>query len=110
MTCFASLYSDIILKKIVTKIKKDTALKNKATLQKLESGLDGSVRTQRHWKAAANSEFYYNEMVTGYKLMRDLDTLTNWSDKLHQERYSFMAKFDDVLQTYQESYKEESEW
>ena len=109
MTCFASLYSDIILKKIVTKIKKDTELKNKATLQKLESGLDGSVRTQRHWKAAASSEFYYREMVTGYERMRDLDKLTNWSEKLNQDRYSFMTKFDEVLQTYRDYYEEVKE-
>ncbi len=31
MTNFTALYADIILKKIVTKIRKDTAMKNKAT-------------------------------------------------------------------------------
>lgn len=55
-------YSDIILKKIMMKIQKDK-IKERAELVKLEMAETGSgVRTSRHWKAAANIEFYYNEI------------------------------------------------
>lgn len=106
MTDFTSLYVDIILKKIVTKIRKDTDMKNKATERKLANASDGrSVRTMRHWSAAASSEFYYKEMATGYERMRDLDKLTNWSEKIHQDRFNFMNKFEDVLDFYNLHYK-----
>ncbi len=107
MTNFTALYDDIILKKIVTKIRKDTNMKNKAIERKLANASDGkSVRTMRHWSAAASSEFYYKEMATGYERMRDLDKLTKWSEKLNQDRFKFMDKFEDVFGTYKSHYKE----
>ena len=34
------------------------------------------VRSSRHWKAAANIEFYYNEIQKGFDQMRELDRQT----------------------------------
>ncbi len=106
MTNFTALYADIILKKIVTKIRKDTSMKNKATERKLANASHGrSVRTMRHWCAAASSVFYYKEMATGYERMRDLDKLTKWSEKLNQDRFKFMDKFEEVFEYYNLHYK-----
>ena len=96
-------YSDIILKKIMMKIQKDKKSKERAELVKLEMAETGSgVRTSRHWKAAANIEFYYNEIQKGFEQMRELDQQTNWSKKLHQDRFKFVEKYGEILDEYME--------
>lgn len=95
-------YSDIILKKIMMKIQKDKKSKERAELVKLEMAETGSgVRTSRHWKAA-NIEFYYKEIQKGFEQMRELDKQTNWSQKLHQDRFKFVEKHREILDEYME--------
>lgn len=94
-------YSDIILKKIMMKIQKDKKSKERAELVKLEMAETGAgVRSSRHWKAAANIEFYYNEIQKGFDQMRELDRQTNWSKKLHQDRFKFVEKYREILNEY----------
>ncbi|EOA3406122.1 DUF1140 family protein [Enterococcus hirae] len=94
-------YSDIILKKIMMKIQKDKKSKERAELVKLEMAETGSgVRTSRHWKATANIEFYYKEIQKGFEQMRELDRQTNWSKKLHQDRFKFVEKYREILNEY----------
>lgn len=96
-------YSDIILKKIMMKIQKDKKAKERAEIVKLEMAETGSgVRTSRHWKAAANIEFYYEEMQKGFQQMKELDEQTNWSQKLHQDRFKFIEKYKEILDEYME--------
>ncbi len=96
-------YSDIILKKIMMKIQKDKKAKKRAELVKLEMAETGSgVRTSRHWKAAANIEFYYKEIQNGFAQMHELDKRTNWSQKLHQDRFKFVEKYKEILDEYME--------
>lgn len=96
-------YSDTILKKIMMKIQKDKKAKKRAEIVKLEMAETGSgVRTARHWKAAANIEFYYKEIQKGFDQMRELDEQTNWSDKLHQDRFKFVKKYKEILDEYME--------
>ena len=85
-------YSDIILKKIMMKIQKDKKSKERGS----------GVRTSRHWKAAANIEFYYKEIQKGFDQMRELDRQTNWSKKLHQDRFKFVEKYREILDEYME--------
>ncbi len=56
------------------------------------------MRSSRHWKAAANIEFYYNEIQKGFDQMRELDKQTNWSQKLHQDRFKFVEKYKEILE------------
>lgn len=108
MRNFALLYSDTILKKIIIKINRDTKSKDKNEQTRTDNTTSGkSVLTQRHWKAAANAEFYYKEIVEGYKQMSDLDKLTNWRNKLNQERFGFLKKYPDILKRYEDFYKED---
>ncbi|MEX1517832.1 DUF1140 family protein [Enterococcus sp. C51] len=94
-------YSDIILKKIMTKIQKDKKAKGRAELVKLEMAETGSgVRTARHWKAASNIEFYYKEIQKGFDQMRELDQQTAWSQKLNQDRFKFVEKYKEILDEY----------
>ncbi|EMF0104968.1 DUF1140 family protein [Enterococcus hirae] len=94
-------YSDIILKKIMTKIQKDKKAKGRAELVKLEMAETGSgVRTARHWKAASNIEFYYKEIQKGFDQMRELDQQTGWSQKLNQDRFKFVEKYKEILDEY----------
>ncbi|MBA5254931.1 DUF1140 family protein [Enterococcus hirae] len=96
-------YSDTILKKIMSKIQKDKKAKERAELVKLKMAETGSgVRTARHWKAAANIEFYYKEIQKSFEQMRELDKQTNWSQKLHQDRFKFVEKYKEILDEYME--------
>lgn len=71
--------------------------------ENLEMAETGSgVRTSRHWKAAANIEFYYKEIQKGFDQMRELDWQTNWSKKLHQDRFKFVEKYREILDEYME--------
>lgn len=103
---FASRYSDVILKKIMAKIQKDKKAKTRSELVKIETAETGAgVRTSRHWKAAANIEFYYKEIQKGFEEMRELDRQTNWSKKLHQDRFKFVEKYREILEEYKEDSK-----
>lgn len=100
---FASRYSDVILKKIMAKIQKDKKAKVRAELVKIEMAETGTgVRTSRHWKAAADIEFYYKEIQKGFEEMRELDRQTGWSKKLHQDRFKFTGKYKEILDEYME--------
>lgn len=98
-----SRYSDVILKKIMAKIQKDKKAKVRAELVEMETAETGAgVRTSRHWKAAANNEFYYKEIQKGFEEMRELDRQTGWSKKLHQDRFKFTEKYKEILDEYME--------
>lgn len=103
---FASRYSDVILKKIMAKIQKDKKAKARSELVKIKTAETGTgVRTSRHWKAAANIEFYYKEIQKGFEEMRELDRQTDWSKKLHQDRFKFVEKYREILEEYKEDSK-----
>ena len=101
-TDFAKLYCDVILKKIVSKIVADQKRKVKAESIAMKTAeTAGQVRTMRHWRAAADNEFYYAEIEKGFQQMKELDELTGWSRILHQDRFKFMReKFGNVLSEY----------
>ena len=106
MTDFPKLYCEVILKKIVTKLQRDIKAQERAMVRRLETSTDGnSVRTQRHWKAAADDEFYHREILEGFDRMKELDALTNWSSNLHQDRFKFMKKYESVLKDYKDKIK-----
>ncbi|MEY8446486.1 DUF1140 family protein [Enterococcus ratti] len=103
MTDFTTQYSDLILKKIMSKIQKDKKAKERAELVKLKAAETGTgVRTMRHWKAASNIEFYYKEIQKGFDQMHELDKQTGWSQKLHQDRFKFVEKYKELLDEYME--------
>lgn len=106
MTDFPKLYCDVILKKIIAKLQRDIKAQETAMIRRLVNSTDGSsVRTQRHWKAAADDEFYYKEIQTGFDRMKELDDLTNWSSNLHQDRFKFLSRYESILKDYRDKTK-----
>lgn len=90
----------------MAKIQKDKKAKERAIKTKLAMAETYSdARTMRHWRAAANNEFYYAEIQKGFEMMRELDQQTNWSQKLYQDRFKFVEKYREILEEYKEDSK-----
>ncbi|HAR5802684.1 TPA: DUF1140 family protein [Staphylococcus pseudintermedius] len=86
-------YSHVILKEILKNIKSVNTKRNKA----LDTNLNAECGTSRYWKALGDVE-HYNKQIEGYKAdLKQLDDVTEWSKKLHQDRYKFVDKYRDVL-------------
>ncbi|MGN8982532.1 DUF1140 family protein [Enterococcus villorum] len=87
----------------MAKIQKDKKAKERAMKTKLAMAETYSgARTMRHWRAAANDEFYYKEIQKGFDQMHELDKQTGWSQKLHQDRFKFVEKYKEILDEYLE--------
>lgn len=106
-TDFTKLYIDLILKKTVAHIQNHKKKKDAAVTTSLSTGETGQgVRSSRHWKAIASCELHYKEMEKYFYQMKELDELTEWSKKLHQERFHFLSgKYKDVLDEYLDNYR-----
>ncbi|ANU28434.1 DUF1140 family protein [Planococcus versutus] len=106
-TNFTKLYVDLILKKIVANIQSHQKKKDAAVTTSLATGETGQgVRSSRHWKASAAMDLHYSEIQKGFSQMRELDELTQWSSKLHQDRFKFLGdKYIKVLHEYLTEHK-----
>ncbi|MCE5605035.1 DUF1140 family protein [Staphylococcus pseudintermedius] len=86
-------YSHVILKEIIKNIKSVHNKRSKA----LDTSLNAECGTSRYWKALGEVE-HYNREIEGYKAdLKQLDDVSEWSSKLHQDRYKFVEKYRDVL-------------
>ncbi|HHU6749858.1 TPA: DUF1140 family protein [Staphylococcus pseudintermedius] len=86
-------YSHVILKEIIKNIKSVHNKRSKA----LDTSLNAECGTSRYWKALGDVE-QYNREIEGYKAdLKQLDDVSDWSSKLHQDRYKFVDKYRDVL-------------
>lgn len=101
-TNFVKIYCDLILKKIVSNILSNQNKKTKALNTAMKTAETGQqVRTTRHWRAVGDIEFYYEEIRKGFQQMKELDELTGWSEKVHQDRFKFMRdKYEGILNEY----------
>ncbi|EIZ4622869.1 DUF1140 family protein [Staphylococcus pseudintermedius] len=86
-------YSHVILKEILKNI---NSIHNKRQ-RALDTSLNAECGTSRYWKALGDVEHYTRE-IEGYKAdLKQLDDVSEWSSKLHQDRYKFVEKYRDVL-------------
>ncbi|WP_353421847.1 DUF1140 family protein [Staphylococcus delphini] len=86
-------YSHVILKEILKNIKSIHNKRSKA----LGTSLNAECGTSRYWKAMGDVE-HYNKELDDYKAdLKQLDDVSEWSSKLHQDRYKFVEKYRDVL-------------
>ncbi|EGQ2704749.1 DUF1140 family protein [Staphylococcus pseudintermedius] len=86
-------YSHVILKEILKNIKSIHNKRSKA----LDTSLNAECGTSRYWKALGDVE-HYNREIEGYKAdLKQLDDVSEWSSKLHQDRYKFVEKYRGVL-------------
>lgn len=107
-TDFVAAYSDLILKKIVSGIVLNRKKQSKAeTIAMSTAKTAQQVRSMRHWRAVSDTEFYYKEIRKGFHQMRELDYLTRWTQKLHQDRFNFLhsKKYAGVLKDYMSVYQ-----
>ncbi|EKC6437625.1 DUF1140 family protein [Staphylococcus pseudintermedius] len=83
----------MILKEILKNIKLIHNKRSKA----LDTSLNAECGTSRYWKALGDIEHYTRE-IEGFKAdLKQLDDVSEWSSKLHQDRYKFVEKYRDVL-------------
>lgn len=86
-------YAPVILKEILKNIKSVCNKRSKA----LDTSLNAECGTSRYWKSLGDVE-QYNKEIDDYKVdLKQLDDVTEWSKKLHQDRYKFVDKYRDVL-------------
>ena len=58
------------------------------------------VGTSRYWKAVAGTEQTQREIKGLIEQLKAMDEYTQWSEKLHQDRYKFVEKYDIVMEKY----------
>ncbi len=103
---FTRLHSALISKEIfkeISRYKKRLEKSRKTELENKESA--NSVRTQRHWQASATTDLCIREIENKYSALKELDDQTSWSSYLHQDRFSFVNKYADILEEYQDKYR-----
>lgn len=90
----------VVVKNIMQQANKEIRALRKAD----EISLNAKVGTSRYWKAIANVEHSLKQVEKYMEQLRDMDQITNWSDKLHQDIFNFTDKYPTVLEKY-ERYK-----
>lgn len=92
-------HSVLILKRTFSSIRKlDEKIEN-VTQRKLALGISASgVRSSAHWKSVASFQQYYAEREQLYKELQELNDLTNFIGNLHQDRYKFVHKYQDIME------------
>ncbi|MCY1039610.1 DUF1140 family protein [Staphylococcus nepalensis] len=91
-----TMHSDVVIKKLLQLADKSY----KSFLRASNTSYNAEIGTSRYWKAIGSmeqSQFEFNDYMKQLKFM---DELTQWSDKLHQDRYKFVEKYDIVMEKY----------
>ncbi|MDI3236446.1 DUF1140 family protein [Exiguobacterium antarcticum] len=90
--------SVLILKKTLSSIRNlDEKIEN-VTQRKLALGISSSgVRSSAHWKSVASFQQYYTERKQLYKELKELNDITNFIENLHQDRYKFVEKYQNII-------------
>jgi len=91
-------HSVFILKKTLSSIRNlDEKIEN-VTQRKLALGISASgVRSSAHWKSVASFQLYYTEREQLYKELKELNDITNFIENLHQDRYKFVEKYQNII-------------
>lgn len=97
-----SKYSDTILKEIMKEIAKQAKIRNKASVKETEIHLNNANHTNaNYWKTARTVEVAQKYIDDLYDELAELDNRTSWSDKINQERFSFVKeKYLEVYENY----------
>ena len=64
------------------------------------TSLAAEISTSRHWSAVRGMEQSQEEMDSCIEQLLAMDEITQWSDKLHQDRYKFVQKYDIAMEKY----------
>lgn len=64
---------------------------------------NSEMGTSQYWKAVAGMEQMQLELDQLIGELAAMDEYTQWSEKLHQERYKFVEKYDIGMEKYKYS-------
>ncbi|MGK8517845.1 DUF1140 family protein [Staphylococcus arlettae] len=65
-----------------------------------DTSLAAEISTNRHWSSVRGMEQSQEEMDSYIEQLKAMDEYTQWSDKLHQDRYKFVEKYDIAMEKY----------
>lgn len=65
-----------------------------------DTSLSAEISTSRHWSSVRGMEQSQEEMDSYIEQLLAMDEITQWSRKLHQDRYKFVQKYDIALNKY----------
>lgn len=91
-----TIHSDVVVKKLLQLADKSY----KSFLRASNTSYNAEVGTSRYWKAISSMELAQFEFDDYMKQLKFMDNLTQWSEKLHQDRYKFVEKYDIVMGKY----------
>lgn len=94
MTDFTMLYADTIAKDLYKKINQLINKRTKLNNRLVEMGKCDA--TQRYWSTVAGTEQAAKEIESLLERLIDLDNQTDFSSKLHQDRFKFIEKYSEV--------------
>lgn len=63
------------------------------------------IGTSQYWKAVAGTEQTQREIKGLIEQLKAMDEYTQWSEKLHQDRYKFVEKYDIAMEKYRGVFK-----
>lgn len=61
---------------------------------------NAEIGTSQYWKAVAGMEQMQLELDQLFSELASMDEYTRWSEKLHQDRYKFVEKYDIAFEKY----------
>lgn len=61
---------------------------------------NAEIGTSQYWKAIEGMEQTQLELQQLLEELAVMDEYTQWSDKLHQDRYKFVEKYDIAMEKY----------
>lgn len=88
--------SDLIVKSLFQRADRTY----KQFLKYSNTSYETEVGTSRYWKAVAAAEQTQREIKGLIEQLKAMDEYTQWSEKLHQDRYKFVEKYDIVMEKY----------
>lgn len=89
-------HADVIVKSLLQQL--DKAYKR--FLKFSDTSLAAEISTSRYWSAVRGMEQSQEEMDSYIEQLLAMDELTQWSEKLHQDRYKFVQKYDIAFEKY----------
>lgn len=98
------IHSDVVVKKLLQLADKSY----KSFLKSSDTSYHAEIGTSRYWKAVGNIEQSQLEIDDYMEQLKIMDELTQWSDKLHQDRYKFVEKYDIAMEKYRGVVKNEN--
>ncbi|PUZ31036.1 DUF1140 family protein [Staphylococcus arlettae] len=95
--------NDILLRHAPTIVKtllQQTDRKYKRFLKFSNTSYNSEVGTSQYWKAVSGMEQTQLELDQLISELAAMDEYTRWSEKLHQDRYKFVEKYDIAMEKY----------